>query len=455
MAYPSSVSATCAHRLEAMLLQSKFCENTACPAINVLGSAKTLAQACGEVRQDPLVVQVPIATYNLCRELSSVAEGACTDSELGAMVEQHCGTQSDACLRSTYACASIDQGEPTCRQFSFGSRAQLLKDSNGPAVPFYQTLAECQRNACAVGSAVNLRQTDSRAALTSVDPPQGSGSKPTGGDGDCYAPDTSTFVCVGRKGSVAAEVLSKVAGRSPVVDLPPPAPGNVGGEISKLARQQQDSLLGLQVAHNVVSQGHSTQVVAKADAWNSPFQPNTRLLGDGSALIATQPGTADQLLSTRTLSSAQRVALAARNAPVTGALDWLQQGDPMGFVNMSQPMNAWSVGRALETRYPDSVQGREAANPTTLAESLYTLQNAPPRESGMGTSASQYCCEAGVCKLSPGGAGRTGCVSVVGDALGCRVRTAHPAGYAVGVGDFPPDAAGELAGPAREHDVVR
>lgn len=279
-------------------------------------------------------------------------------------------------------------------------------------------------------------------------------ASPSGGSApeasiDCFSPETGGYLCVARGGTTLARTAlawrgggdhtsatSAVAPHSTKKDTskapgaPPPAaapsPSNVKAlehRVAQLEQKQQASLLGLQAAADMQAGGAETSErlwTSLGSGWGSPFSAQVRFLGDGSALIARHQSTGARLLTTEDLSGAERIALAARSAPVVGALDWLQRGDPLGFYNSEEPLNAWSVGGELSRRFPSYVleaepHGQGSSSPTTVSEALFALEHALPQKGRPPTHTAHYCCRKeapGDCDLVSVARGTAGCTEI-------------------------------------------
>jgi hypothetical protein len=192
-------------------------------------------------------------------------------------------------------------------------------------------------------------------------------------------------------------------------------------QIRSLEQKQRYELLGEEVARqslSVATNNNDFISQGQAVSWASPFSGGARLLGSGSAVIAQKPGASERLLSVSSLNGAQRIALAQRNAPVLGALDNLQTGTPLGYVNTSSPMNAWAVG-GLDAAYPQSSLPRVEGSPTTLKEALQVLSQSPKGASSDEAKQRHWCCHnaTGDCVDRNVAEGTEGCTPIMLGAL--------------------------------------
>ena len=250
---------------------------------------------------------------------------------------------------------------------------------------------------------------------------------------DCFLPHKGNYMCVARsdtplaqtalswRGTPAASTESSGKGGMPAAST---ESSSLEHRVALLEKRQQGALLGLQAASDMEATGteESERLWTSPDSgWGSPISAQVRYLGDGSALIARSQSTGAKLLTTTDLSGAERIALAARNAPVLSALDWLQRGDPLGFYDSEQPLNAWSVGGELARRYPSYVlesndaRGKASTEPSTVSEALFALEHALPRGGSPPRRTAHYCCgkeSAGDCDLVSVERGTQGCTEI-------------------------------------------
>jgi len=415
--------------VEARIQEASFCADLGCPGLNAFPPGQEMWRICEHLQLGLLehADSLPTEARKLCDVFNGDAQtfaGPCRYSDIQKLIEKTCGGEGVGCLSATHVCGTRDGVSADCYQVPSSTRADLLKhakDHKGP--PYYESASECRASQCDLAHAWRLATSKGQAPRA----PSARGHDSLA-DLDCYAPTGDSFICVARPGGAAwmepDQTESKGGGAYALADTPAALPtqdavGGRGGSatadrIDALAQQQRYELLGQQVATSLADTGWANSELAVDQAWGSPFSAQARLLGDGSALIARTPGPGDRLLSTTQLSAAQRVALAARDAPVVGALDWLQQGDPLGFVDTQNPVSSWSVGSDLAWRFPQAVLSAPDRPPTTLEETLKVLQGTPTTSHS--SQAAHFCCQGRDrgCELKVVTNGTAGCQPVLG-----------------------------------------
>lgn len=316
-----------------------------------------------------------------------------------------------------HVCATVDGGEPKCYRVPPVVQKKIIeaRQTHGDK-PVYRNSEECLSDTC---GSENAWKFSERAS---------SNERNTMADIDCFSAVPGAFSCVTRDpasaGMIGAAVASKPARdvARPMFNVRPDSKEDTSTskQLQALAQQQKYRLLGQSVKNSSerVTAGN-TQLLA-SNAWGSPFEGGAQLLGDGSALIAQDPGTASRLLTTASANRAQSLALEARNAPVVGALDWLKQGTPLGYVDSQNPATTWTVGNELASRFPQAVLAGPQQQDATLSEALYTVQNSP-NNMQKNSLAAHFCCQGRRrgCELQTVERGTPGCYPIHGaDMLG-------------------------------------
>jgi hypothetical protein len=347
-------------------------------------------------------------------------------------------------------CASLNGGAVQCYHVPSSSRDELTSKAaaSGIKTPYYTTAAACVRSGCNDSASHWQIQTGGAPSAT---PSGGGGGAGSSANLDCFSPEAKTFVCAERAGrseirsgpadgsanslgtdaeeAVMRRPLSRKHGKEEgrgaahgsggAEDQGRLEASEVNARAAQLVQQQRAALLGQEAAGAVASTGHDVAVLAvRAAAWGTPFGGSVRLLGDGSALIAAEPSGGEKLVSLRQIGAAENLAHAVHNAPVAGALAWLEQGSPLGYVNTQQPRTAWPVGGGPSSRFPQHAPARPSPPPTTLDDALFALQNSASAKQGSGETA-HFCCKSSEegCQLQTAPPGTEGCHPVLGAAM--------------------------------------
>ena len=276
--------------------------------------------------------------------------------------------KDDGDKKGIHICASVDEGEAKCYEVPAALRQYIMKEAQLTGYSTHETKKSCVKDDCNFKSAIKLALSEKGKSMK------------TQAVTSCLSENPDTFIC-GVRGagfnfnsqslnSSESNTKQEYASSSPTV----PKSGTSEQMIQRLAQEQKYQLLGQQANRIMQDTGVTTELLTR-NSWGSPFGGAAQLLGDGSAIIARLPGAASRLSTSPNLSEGQQSSLAARDAPVLGALDAIQQSEPLGYVDARRPSSAWTVGSELSTRFPQAVLAGPQQQEASLASALFTVQN--------------------------------------------------------------------------------
>lgn len=288
-----------------------------------------------------------------------------------ATVVEPVGDGSSGGENEMHICATVNEGEAKCYEVPDMLKHYIKHKSQALGYKIYETKESCEQEDCKFQSAMKLalRENFKHAKTQAVT--------------SCMSVKHDKFMC-GVRGSGfnfdsgasnPQETKAEQEYASSLHIMPKESTSEQ--MIQRLAQEEKYQLLGQQANRIMEDTGLTTHLSAR-NSWGSPFGDGAQLLGDGSAIIARVPGAASRLLTSQNLPASQRVVLATRDAPVVGALDRIQQGTPLGYIDTQNPSSAWTVGAELSTRFPQAVLAGPQQQEATIAEERFTMQNSSP-----------------------------------------------------------------------------